>query len=341
MFLLVGDVHAKKSNLEETSKLLKWVGDTASRLSQEKGEDVTILFLGDQFNDFGIARVEVIDLWSQFVESSASRMIFLVGNHDYNADCSATAMSAISSKKAIVINSPQELDPLFWLDGGVKTVALPFMKNNEEFVDAVNLLTSKSDIPMVVFCHQEFNGAQFENGFYAPHGVDHSLIKNKNIQIISGHIHKQQSFANIWYPGTPRHLTRSDAGEVKGIWLLGPTLDQKSFIPTPNEVAKPFISLEVRESSPVPEFPTDCRLYVDVYGSADFTKKILPKIPDHANIRTFIQGSEPIKNVRESEGIPKAFDSWVKMYTKDKNIPQEVAQKATEKVLSICPILKG
>lgn len=340
MFLLVGDVHAKKSNLEETRRLLTWIEELASKTAQEQGEDITILFLGDQFNDFGVARVEVIDLWSEFANKSKNQLIFLVGNHDYNSDCSATAMSSVSSEKALIINSPQELPPIYWLDEGVKTVALPFMKNNEEFIDSVNQLTDNNQ-PFVVFCHQEFNGAQFENGFYAPHGVDHNLIKNKNISIISGHIHKHQSFANIWYPGTPRHLTRSDAGETKGVWLLGPKVQDRTFIPTPHYAAKPFVSLQVREGQEIPSFPLDCKLYVDVYGSASFAKSILPTIPDHANIRTFIQGNEPKKDIKESEGIPKAFSSWVKFYVKDKKIPEQIATKATEKVLAICPILKG
>jgi len=54
--------------------------------------------------------------------------------------------------------------------------------------------------PVRCLCHQTFDGAKFSEGFYTTDGIDSSLIKTD--LIISGHIHIEQRWANVYYPGT-------------------------------------------------------------------------------------------------------------------------------------------
>jgi len=69
---------------------------------------------------------------------------------------------------------------LFEIEDGVH--ALSFHKDEDQFL-------SKLKSGKILFCHQTFDGAKFENGFYAPDGFDFSGIKYE--KIISGHIHTQ------------------------------------------------------------------------------------------------------------------------------------------------------
>ena len=88
--LIVGDPHAKVSNLDEMQRLIDFVILTAK---EQKVDRIEIL--GDLFHTHAVLRLEVIDFWSRNLLSlpSICETIVLVGNHDmigdYNSQLSA------------------------------------------------------------------------------------------------------------------------------------------------------------------------------------------------------------------------------------------------------------
>lgn len=183
-FLFVGDTHVKKDNIEESKRLIEWI----NHISVSNG-NIPIVFAGDQYNDFGVARVEVADFWVWAFSQFRQEVIALVGNHDANPDMSMNFMS-IHRSAALIIDKPTRLN-------SSEILLMPFIRDNSQFEAEVSLTKSK-----YVICHQEFDGALYENGFYAPHGIKIDTLSPAIELVISGHIHKEQKFGKVWYPET-------------------------------------------------------------------------------------------------------------------------------------------
>jgi DNA repair exonuclease SbcCD nuclease subunit len=322
--LLVGDMHVKKDNIDESTLLIEWI----NRMSQENG-NLPVVFLGDQYNDFGIAKVEVTDFWKWAYSYIEAPTISLVGNHDANSDMSLNFMT-LHADHTYVVDGPTYV-------GFDQYLLLPFYRKAEEFLDIVNSTPRK---PKTIICHQEFNGAQYENGFYAPHGADPTLINGSVERIISGHIHKKQAFERVVYPGTSRHLTRSDIGEEKGVHILKD--DTFTFIPTPKEVSEPFVHYEISKGAQtLPIIDSSERVFIDIKGDESFVRKQLKAMPKGAKVRTFVEQETSTVTVKESEGIPKAFFSYYMEYANQNNLGTAETKVILDLIYQKCPSLKA
>ena len=321
-YVWVGDPHVKKTNIEESYRLIRWIDKEAQK------RNAPVVFAGDQYNDFGVARVEAVQFWSNAFNEMNSKVIAIVGNHDANSDVSLNFMD-IHKHQVLVVDKPIIID-------GV--LLLPFFRKNELFIKAMEEAFGATE----VFCHQEFNGCQYENGFYSPHGVDPELIPSHIKQITSGHIHKNQEFGKIWYPGTARHLTRSDIGEKKGVFFVNRKAGTREFIPTPKEVSEPFVSIDITPDH-TPELPNteSSRVFVNIKGPKDFIKKTLKSIPEGFKVRTFPESNATEVKVKESEGIPKAFLSFALEYANKNGLGNNEFKAILNQVYDKCAFLKG
>lgn len=203
--LIIGDPHFKVSNLDDCRSFCE---QTLKIIEDEKPHKV--ILLGDLFNDFAVVRSEVLKLWSEFFHKASKRslVICLVGNHDMaGADGGTYPMEPFKSITNVII-----VDELRLIDG---IYFIPFVRDNADFEKQVRAIPPDS----VLFCHQSFNGAKFETGFYDPHGADPESVSHL-AAVIPGHIHAEQKLLNIWYPGTPFQHTFSDAGVKKSIFMI-------------------------------------------------------------------------------------------------------------------------
>lgn len=204
--LIVGDPHLKIGTIKEAGSFL----DGLLAIVQDGHYDQVVI-LGDLFDTFAVIRSEVLALWARFLSaaSSKSEIVILVGNHDMAGENGgAHALEPFKSFDNVTV-----VDEI--CNNGGSAYYVPFYRSNEEFVNVCKSLPHGS----VLFCHQSFNGAQFDNGFYDPHGVDPISVAHLSA-VISGHIHKNQKIGNIWYPGTPYQMNFSDAGENKGVFEI-------------------------------------------------------------------------------------------------------------------------
>lgn len=331
--LLIGDLHVKESNLKESDNIMNWILGKAQKHNVDG-----ILFLGDQYNDFGSVRVSVMSfwrLWFGVFKTNKIPIYAIDGNHDMTTDCSYTAMKAHEDQITYTGRASSfKINGTAWM--------LPFYRNNEDFIKAVSDVCSKSTEVVTIFCHQEIDGAQFENGFYAPHGVKMSNLP-KNVNLISGHIHKKQEFGQVWYPGTTRFLTRSDAGEVKGIHIYNTENLQRTFLPIPESVAIPYKTFTIQEGIPqdLSVITEGSRTYVDIKGSSKYIKKTLKSLPNNIIIRTFVEDDSTDQvEIRESDGIAKAFDRYSKKFAEENSLNEDVESNLKRMVFEKCQILK-
>jgi DNA repair exonuclease SbcCD nuclease subunit len=262
--LFVGDLHAQIGNIEDTNLIFEKIRNII------KTHNIyVVVFLGDLYHTHSVLRQEVIACVKAGIKSLKIDCIVLVGNHDLvgpkNSDMDASTLTL--SSDALVINKPTCVNEF---------VFVPYMPSNEDFVAACNKFYKDGNEDKILVVHQSFNGVQFENGFFDPHGVDRSLVFFK--EIISGHIHIRFEFAGITYVGSPRALAASEANQEKFLMIHDTETKIKEWIPIGN-ICKRFFRYDVSEEQgmlPL-NFPLDLTLKDDVRvyitGSADFCKE--------------------------------------------------------------------
>jgi DNA repair exonuclease SbcCD nuclease subunit len=220
--LLVGDVHATPEELGDCRRLIDFVAKTA----QENGVDY-IVFMGDIYNTHNVMRVEVLAFWKDAFEKLykiCRDVIVLVGNHDYAGEGLPIHALLAHDTQVLVVDKPCNFD--------LGILFLPYMSSREAFVEACEYEKAAQSTGPTVLCHQTFEGSTYENGMYAPDGVDPNLIPQTTV--ISGHIHTPQSFGKVMYIGAPRWRTLSDANVERAIWIYdfdseGKVIKTKSF----------------------------------------------------------------------------------------------------------------
>lgn len=298
--LFVGDVHAVPAELGDCQALVDYVLVTA------KEQEAEVCFLGDQYHSHQIIRSEVMNFWrSTFKAFKAAGVPVsaLVGNHDVSGEGNSIHAMAAHEEQITVIDKP------FVRDG---VLFLPYYPDKSAFVAAC-----RANPTRMVICHETFMGAQFENGMYAPDGVEPDEIPQQ--EVLSGHIHKPSTFGKVTYVGAPRWRSLSDANTERAIWLYvfdddGNVVEKAPF--DTGKVCRKIRYVEVTPETPfdvIPDPDVDWR--IDIRGSADFVQaqKESLQIPG-AKIRTFKTDTKKVV-VRESEGIPAALRSFLGKYT--------------------------
>ncbi len=264
MVLIVGDPHVKQDNLDESKRLMEFIVSTAKANGVNE-----IWVLGDLFHTHGIIRMDVQSFWMSWAKTlgATAPTTLLVGNHDQKGDDQSEGrMSALDSLKwapgVRVVDSPTVLG---------KATFLPHTHDAKRFAHWVSEANTS-----ILVVHQTFNGASYENGFYAKDGLDPKLVEGFDV-VISGHIHKTQNIANIFYPGTARWDSISDANESKGIWLFNPENLEVKMVPT-DTVCTPIVSVEVKEGDALPEIREGSKTHISLVGSSTWIAATAKKL---------------------------------------------------------------
>lgn len=201
--LIVGDLHAKIDNLQDTEILFGYIETV---LLESKAD--LLVFTGDLYHTHSVLRQEIVSVLQKGFKKLNSiihkdRIILIAGNHDGMSPTSVrvNALRQTLDEYTTVVddeNLPVHLK-------GSKFIFIPFIHNKEKFVQVAN----SAHVPgSILVCHGTFNGARYENGFYAPDGVDDSLLSYDFI--LSGHIHEKQQIGKVFFVGTPRAVNSSE-----------------------------------------------------------------------------------------------------------------------------------
>jgi len=298
--LYIGDPHATPGNLTELDSLLSFI----VQLIQERSID-RIVLLGDQFHTHANVRLEVLEFWSKWLKklSDTVETVALVGNHDMTGLKGSTSNAMSVFKDKAELNKSLHIVETFKALGPFLYAA--YIHDSNEFIYKANQILEENDSRVLV-SHQTYAGSQFENGFYAPDGVDPDKL---NVgAIISGHIHRRQRFGKVIYPGTARWLTASDANEDKGLWLvehddiLGHIIEEE-FISTAH-VCQPVRSVTWREGEEMPEIAPNSRTTVEMIGTSEWIKRSKTKLKGKVSIKTKI--TDHLKSANRKPGTSLA-----------------------------------
>jgi DNA repair exonuclease SbcCD nuclease subunit len=221
--IIVGDPHVKSEDIDDCESLLEGVLSTA-----KETDTTTVLFLGDLFHNHSIVHLTVLSFWQKWFKRFVSEKITVIalkGNHDFGLSNPDHHALEPFKELAIIVDHP--VDDLCYPQH--KALFMPYFgpRRSEDFYEVVK---KNNDI---VFCHETFSGAKYDNGFFAPDGFDQDLVNAP--YIISGHIHSGSTLIGkknkVFYPGSPRWMTASDSNKNKAIYLLNTNSGDVEFTP--------------------------------------------------------------------------------------------------------------
>ena len=303
--LRVGDPHIKPSNVEEAEDLLHFINDQILAIQPDRVE-----LMGDLFHTHNIVRLEVLEFWYGWLDVLTAHenidIYVLVGNHD-KGSTDELAFSAVSvfnhkgrAKNLKICEIPR-------VDGPFAYVS--YYADHNKFIEVANNCAANG--AKVLVCHQTFDGSCYENGFYAPDGID---AKKLNFDlIISGHIHTTQDIQKdgkrIIYPGTPKWDTVSDANEDKGIWLFehddatGAFISQK-LIRTDHVVTK-IVHLTWKEGEVQEPIPAGAKVSIELIGSSAWIEKEKITLKGQYPIRTKVTDKVQKKEREAGKNFPE------------------------------------
>jgi DNA repair exonuclease SbcCD nuclease subunit len=316
--LVIGDVHATPDELDDVGRLLKLVENVSIDVKAER-----IIFLGDLHHTFAVTNVKVMGFYRDWFKqlNRTAPVYALVGNHDMPGTGAQYPNALLAYEDLIT-----PIDQPFTYK---KTLLLPYFADHARFFEAINKQFANHPDIKRIYCHQEFDGAQYDNGFFAPHGADPSKMP---VWTISGHIHTPQTLGKVWYPGAPRWRTVSDANIERAIFLIDDD-DTIREVDT-GTVCKRiwhhrFIEGEREEVDFLPDAKDSYRFYIE--GTPSFVAQMADKMRrffPNPRISTVIKDKRI--RVRESDGIDVAFKKYATNFkAKNATPPAVLMEKAS------------
>jgi DNA repair exonuclease SbcCD nuclease subunit len=319
--LIIGDFHAVAEELPECRELAAFILQVVDEHKLEQ-----VLFLGDQYHTHALVNVRVMEFWLWFFREFEKRqvhVIALVGNHDQDGAEESTAHAMLPHQHNItVVDRPSVL-------GGI--LHLPYYATEEAFQAGINqCLSSLDPLNTVLICHQTFNGCMYENGFYSETGFNLDAVPFK--RVISGHIHRPQNFNKLWYPGSPRWRSISDANTERFIYLVDHqggdyTIERIDTSP----YCRVIHHVEVTPESPeIPDRNEKDLFVLDVKGPAEWLEKMQPRLNGCGHRVRIMRTGGPAISIKESDGIAVSFrkylDAWVPKYGTDREVLKRMAE---------------
>ena len=207
---LIGDPHAKPSNLDKIQTLFQIV--------EELGNPC--VWLGDMLDTKELVRGKCLNtLYEGFRESKLQHYV-LVGNHDwFNLKCEDHSLRTLQSLDNVdVVQAPVITE--FGL-------MVPYVHDHQEFKNIMLQNTEKR-----AFIHQGFSGFDYGNGFIAKEESDISWLKDYDL-VVSGHFHKYQKQGNLTYLGTPFSHSFGESNQTKYVGVLNLETNEIKLLKSP------------------------------------------------------------------------------------------------------------
>lgn len=205
MITIVGDIHAKKSNLDKQDILFEMV---------EALDNEHVVLTGDLLDNKAIVRSECMNFLYDKFRTSKRQFHIVVGNHDqHNLNTLEHSLEPLKALPNVTIYDKTTE----FIIGALSFVAIPYIHSAEAFVKEVKKIRNPQH--KILLCHQGFTGFDYGNGYIAKEETDSSSVKDFGLVII-GHFHKYQQFKNGCYIGTPFSQSFGESNQTKYLGVL-------------------------------------------------------------------------------------------------------------------------
>lgn len=283
------------NNFKQSLALLKWVEEVADKYKPD-----IVCNLGDTFHTHASLRSELLTEFKYHAERIAAKRPYwyILGNHDMfkPKDSKYHALQLFNIPNFRVFDKITELP--------------------EHNITVVPFVPEFADFPLktqsICITHNTFVGADY--GFKREDcGINADKISSD--VIISGHIHKRQTFGKVTYPGTPFAHSASDVDQTKGLLLFETSTFKQTFIESPFPKWRQ-IEFEVTHGNPLANLGEILKIELN-----DTDKWILKVSGLKVELAAYFKSKEYLQLVKGKNVVSKAIPT-------DKN-KQKVQIKAT------------
>jgi DNA repair exonuclease SbcCD nuclease subunit len=241
----------------------------------------TVIHLGDFFDRRKYINYNTLHQTKNNVISRLSKYntYLIVGNHDtyYKStnDVNSPTLTMSGVDNLNIISEPTTIN----FDGSDCDL-LPWIVDCDDTLMSF-LNSSKSRF---LFAHLELSGFELNPG-HISEGISQSLFSRYEC-VFSGHYHMKQKKSNVWYLGSPYHITWADYGQNRGFHILDTDTGEIEFVKNTFEI---FKKISYNDSD------------YNIEPIADYVKRMIP--PDCSGMY--------IKVNIESKEYPLVFDSFL------------------------------
>ena len=273
---IISDTHlgARSNSVEWLEVMRDWFySDFLPRVEKEYRPGDILIHCGDVFDNRQSVNLlvlhEGIRLFEEFSRIFADGVYVIAGNHDVMRKTTNDVSSLDSLKYIPRINIIKE--PVIAEIGEVKALFMPWRTNDEEERECIK--SHNVHELQYLFCHTNIRNLKFDNNRDVEEGLNISEL-NDFKRVYSGHIHWGQSRRNVTMVGNPYQMTRSDAGNKKGFYILDFEKAEETF--HENEYSPKFVRVYLNKflDKTTKELEDICRNNrVDLYVPSSFLIK--------------------------------------------------------------------
>ena len=250
-----------------------------------------IVIAGDYFDNRQSIDINVLNRAMDVMEKLAGLcpVYAMLGNHDLYKKCDndITSMRSMENIKNVTLIAKE-----YVLD----VSGVTFLLNSwvGDFKEENRIIAENKDKYDYLVFHTELSGMTYDNNRPIVGGLNMD-IADDNCRILSGHIHKRQESKKGIYFGSPYHLTRSDIGNTKGIYIYNIKDGKAERMFVDNKLSPEFTSVRFSDYGRDPNLWGDVAFgnYIDI----TFTEKET----DVVNVNKFIEELNKMWSPRKIE----------------------------------------
>jgi DNA repair exonuclease SbcCD nuclease subunit len=269
---ILSDTHfgARSNSVEWLEEMKDWFySDFIPKVRSERKEGDILIHCGDVFDNRQSVNLlvlhEGIRLFEELSKIFTDGIYVIAGNHDVMRKTSNDVSSLDCLKYIPGVNILKE--PVVAQIGNTKSLFMPWRTDTEE--ERKCLEDHKKGLNYL-FCHTNISHLKFDNSREVEEGLSIKEL-NKFKRVYSGHIHWGQRKNNVTMVGNPYQMTRSDAGNEKGWYILDFESGEETFIE--NCYSPKFIRIYLNKflDKTIEELKNVCRNNrVDLYVPSSF-----------------------------------------------------------------------
>lgn len=274
--IIVSDTHfgARSNSVEWLDVMRDWFHeDFIPKVKEVYQPGDILIHCGDVFDNRQSVNLlvlhEGIRLFEELSKIFVDGIYVIAGNHDVMRKTTNDVSSLDCLKYIPRVHILKE--PVIAEIGTTKTLFMPWRTNEEEELKCLE--DNKIHTLNYLFCHTNIRNLKFDNGRDVEEGLGLSDLVNFR-RVYSGHIHWGQHRGNVTMVGNPYQMTRSDAGNQKGWYILDFESGEETFIE--NTYSPKFVRVYLnkfldRSVGELKEICTNNR--VDLYVPSSFLLK--------------------------------------------------------------------
>ena len=344
---IVSDTHlgARSNSVEWVEEMIGWFrNDFIPKVKEQYRPGDILIHCGDVFDNRQSVNLlvlhEGIKLFEELSAIFEGGIYVIAGNHDVMRKSSNDVSSLDCLKYIPRVHILKE--PVIAEIGNTKTLFMPWRTSDIEEREC--LAENNISTCHYLFCHTNIRNLRFDNYREVDEGLSITEL-SKFRRVYSGHIHWGQHRGNVTMVGNPYQMTRSDANNQKGWYILDFESGDETFIE--NTYSPKFVKIYLNKylEKSIEELKADCiNNRVDLYVPASYLMKyqitpiidILSEITKKLEVIPFEADLQEDGDIdEEMEGTFNVFGLCEKYVRSMPTLDSAVKERVLSKITSI------